>query len=487
VSEIASHLLWRTVGRHLGGAAADAVAIRSERATISYRRLAAAVAYGAERWSRARLPRRVVLASRDQLHAGLGFLSLLAAGRVPLLADPTSCDAIRDMVARYDAALVTDERPLTSAGGGISLTETRSWIEAAPDVSSLEIPPVADRDEAFWVFTSGSTGEPKPVVHGHGAPAAAAAGFAREVLRLAPGDVTISTAGLPFVYALGNNLLFPLMAGASCILPEDLLLPTVLASLARHGATVLVAGPWSLEALARLDPVSERATPLRRLRLVLSAGEALPIRLFEEWKRRFGQEPIDNLGCTEMFNSFLSNVPGDTRAGTLGRVVPGYEIRVGDGAPAPGSRGALAVRGASRAIAIGADAVATTRDDADDEWYETGDEVAVNRDGRIVFLGRLDHRFKVKGRFVHPVEIERRLLEVEGVRECLVVPVTGERGLAVVAARIVADESIPESELRRRILLHARRTLEPFEMPGEITRVGSLPRSARGKLERPRG
>ncbi|MGH7858334.1 MAG: AMP-binding protein, partial [Candidatus Binatia bacterium] len=239
-----AHLLWTALGRHLGTEASGRPAVRGHSVVLTYRRLAGAVARGAEEL-RAVVPagRRVVIASRNQLEVGLAFLATLAAGRVAVLADPTSPDRVGEIVERSRGV------PFTAEGGGaardgIPLVRVGEWISTARDVERIELPAVGPRDEAFWVFTSGSTGPPRAVAHVHGAPLACFEAFARRVVRLGPADVTISTAGLPFVYALGNNFLFPLMTGASCVLPSDLLLPTVVAALVRHRATVLVAGPW---------------------------------------------------------------------------------------------------------------------------------------------------------------------------------------------------------------------------------------------------
>ncbi|MGH7899813.1 MAG: AMP-binding protein, partial [Candidatus Binatia bacterium] len=303
------------------------------------------------------------------------------------------------------------------------------------------------------------------------------------VLRLGPEDVTIATAGLPFVYALGNNFFFPLMAAGTAILPADLLLPTVLGELARHGATVLVAGPWSLGAVVRLVRRPRWIEAIRRLRCVLSAGEPLPARIFLDWKERFGKEVLDNLGCTEMFNSFVSNVPGDARPGSLGRPVAGFEVRVGGSAPRPHARGELRVEGESRAIAIGQDGnlAPTSGEDC-----ETGDEVEVDADGRLSFCGRLDDRFKVKGRFLHPLEVERCLMEVSGCEQCLVGAESDPGGLTTPVARVVVSEGANGEELIRLLLRHARQRLEAFAVPERIELVESLPRTPRGKLVRRR-
>jgi benzoate-CoA ligase len=224
---------------------------------------------------------------------------------------------------------------------------------------------------------------------------------------------------------------------------------------------------------------------IERLERVLSAGEPLPCALFQRWRGKFGQSILDNLGCTEMFNSFLSNRIGDARGGSLGHLVEGYEVQVGGAAPRPGARGALRVRGRSRAIAMSA-AGETRLEPPRAPWHETGDEVAVAPDGSFFFLGRLDDRFKVKGQFVHPLEVERALLEVSGVRECLVAPDRDEHGLTAIGARVVPEEGVDPGLLERAIRRHVRGLPHGQHRPLAISFVAALPRNARGKLERPR-
>jgi acyl-coenzyme A synthetase/AMP-(fatty) acid ligase len=479
-----NHLLWSLLALNLDRGAGGRTAILGER-VVSYADLTAATVAGASEIDDLfAAGSRVLVASRNQLHVAVGLLAALASRAVPLLVDPTSAERLRRTAEEWSVAGGIGERAVLDATALPVLDATRiaAWLDAARSPLSDFAPrAVSEAEPAFWTFTSGATGEPKTVVHAHRGPTAAYAAFARGVLRLGPDDVTIATAGLPFVYALGNNFFFPLMAGATAVLPGDLLLPTVLGELARHGASVLVAGPWSLDAIARLVVRSHHVEALRRLRLVLSAGEPLPELVFREWERRFGKEVLDNFGCTEMFNSFVSNTPGRARAGSLGFAVSGFEVRVGGERAARGARGALAVRGESRAIAVGTNGGLAA---PEGEWCETGDEVEVDAHGGFVFLGRSDDRFKVHGQFVRPVEIERCLAGVEGVRECLVVPERDASGLPVVVARIVAAEAVASDELIRRVLGRARERLPSFAVPERVELVASLPRSARGKLER---
>ncbi len=482
-----AHLLHAAIVRHLERGANGEVALRSARRRLSYGELAAAVAEGAEIVS-ARFPAgaRVVLAARDQLATAVAFFAALAARVTPLLADPSSADGVRNLADRYAVAGAIAEAAIRErlTVPSLAIEDAPSW--GAGKTPALALPAVAPDEAAFWTFTSGTTGEPKAVVHAHRGPLAAHRAYAEGVLELSAADRTIATGGLPFVYVLGNNLFFPLFAGASAILPRDLLLPTVLAELERERATVLVSGPWSLGALVRLAKRESWTTALGALRLVLSAGEPLPARLFEEWRQRFGSPPLDNLGCTEMFNSFIANGAKDATAGSLGRVVPGFEVRVGGAAPRAGSSGALEVRGESRAIAVGGGEGGRAPAEVDGDWCETGDVVAVDADHRVRFLGRSDDRLKVRGQFVHPSDVERRLLGVDGIAECMVTGEVDERGLTTLVVRIVAADGVPADEAAASLWRFARARLKAHELPAHVEVVTELPRSARGKLVRPR-
>lgn len=480
-----NHLLWPVLAENLArGRGGEAALLAGER-VVSYGRLASAALRGAREIDGRFAPgARLLVAARNQLHVGLALTAALQSRCVPLLADPTSLDRLRQLAGEWRiAGAIGDAEVLEACGAAVLDAQAiEAWVADGATEAERYVPPAVASDEpAFWTFTSGTTGEPKAVVHGHRGPRAAYEAFGTGVVALGPEDVTIATAGLPFVYALGNALFFPLMAGATAVLPSDLLLPTVLGELARHGATVLVAGPWSLSGIVRLARRTRWVDAIRRLRCVLSAGEALPPVVFREWRKRFGKEVLDNLGCTEMFNSFASNFSGRARAGILGEVVPGFELRVGGSAPAPGARGALAVRGASRAVAVGSGG-ALRRPEGD--WCETGDEVAVDQGGALLFLGRGDDRFKIKGRFLHPLEVERVLAEVAGIAECLVTAERDENGLTIVVAKVVPS-SAADAKLAARLLRHARAELEPHAIPARVDVVEALPRSARGKLLRP--
>jgi benzoate-CoA ligase len=183
----------------------------------------------------------------------------------------------------------------------------------------------------FWLYSSGSTGRPKGTVHSHGNPYWTAELYGKRVLGLRKDDVCFSAAKLFFAYGLGNALSFPMAVGATTLLMAER--PTPEATFKRwtggvaglkptvfYGAPTGFAGMLAHPALPARDALA--------LRLVSSAGEALPAELGERFKAQFGVDIVDGIGSTEMLHIFLSNRPERVRYGTTGWPVPGYDIEL---------------------------------------------------------------------------------------------------------------------------------------------------------------
>jgi acyl-coenzyme A synthetase/AMP-(fatty) acid ligase len=223
---------------------------------------------------------------------------------------------------------------------------------------------------------------------------------------------------------------------------------------------------------------------VRSLRLATSAGEALPEELYARWKEAFGVELLDGLGTAEMWHIFLSNRPGNVVAGTLGRVVDGFEVRLCDSdgrEVADGEVGALWVKGDSRAIGYW-QRLHDTAHAFRGEWYVSGDMLRKNPDGTFVYCGRADDMLKVSGKWLAPGELENCLLQHAQVREVAVVGVTNAAGLVKPCAFVVSDS--PSPALAAELQSFARSRLEPYKYPREVVFVDSLPRTHLGKVDR---
>jgi benzoate-CoA ligase family protein len=352
-----------------------------------------------------------------------------------------------------------------------------SWEPSGDGIDTFNTAAV---DPALWLFSGGTTGAPKAVPQSHRSLANTTRLYGQGALGLTGDDITIAVPKLFFGYATGSNLFFPLSVGASAVLfPGPPTPEAIIERIGRHRATVLVTVPSAVNQLLS-DPAALQAD-LGSLRFATTAGEALPETLYHRWKERYGVELLDGLGTAEMWHIFISNTLGDVRPGTLGKVVPGFEIKAcdEDGVEVPaGEVGRLWVKGQSLGPGYWEDPEKTA-DAFRSEWFVGGDLVSIDEDGYVTHRGRADDAIKVKGKWFRPQEVESTLLDHEAVRECAVVVVNDSDGLSKPVAFVVADE-VEEQELIDWVLAH----LEPYKHPRRVYFVERLPQTHLGKVDR---
>src|SRR6201987_4532499 len=296
---------------------------------------------------------RVVLAFHDTVDYPVAFWGAIRAGIVPipvntlltaeqyayLLADSRAA-AIVGAAALAPAVLSSRDRlphlrlvivVETSAQQRADLSGVHFFedVLAQAEPTPFTAPTMSD-EVALWMYSSGSTGEPKAVRHVHTSLMATAKLMGQGIIGIREDDVAFSAAKLSFSYGFGNAVSFPMSVGASAVLlPDRATPPAVLATLRRHRPTIFYAVP-SLYAALLAHPDIGRGAGSDRLRLCVSAGEPPPAQVGERWRGGVGVDVLDGIGSTEMLNTFLSNRPGDVRYGSTGKAVPGYELRIVD-------------------------------------------------------------------------------------------------------------------------------------------------------------
>ena len=350
-----------------------------------------------------------------------------------------------------------------------------------------ELEPTGPDDLAGWLFTSGSTGEPKACVHMHRDFAYSTETYALGVAGYREDDVCMSVPKLFFGYATGTNLMFPFRVGATVVLfpgrstPEELV-----AQITHHRPTFLTGVPTLFNSLLKSEHSS--AMDLSSLRICLSAGEALPEQLYRDWKARTGVEILDGIGSAEMFHIYISNAPGDVTPGSLGRLVPGYDAEIvgPDGALVPdGEPGRLRVRGGSTALCYWAH-----KDESNEtfqgDWCTTADIFRRDADGRFWYVGRGDDLLKVSGIWVSPLEIENALLSHNAISEVCVVGREDADGLVKPHAVVVlAEGTRGDDTLAAALKAHVKDRLAPHKYPRTFEwRLEPLPKNDRGKVAR---
>jgi len=316
---------------------------------------------------------------------------------------------------------------------------------------------------------------------------AAAHLMGRHVIGIREDDVVFSAAKLFFSYGMGNAMAFPMSVGAtSVLLPGRPTPEAVFAIMRRHRPTILYGVPTLYASLlAHKDMAAGAGSD--RLRLCISAGEALPKNIGERWRAAAGVDVLDGIGSTEMFQTFLSNRPDALRYGTTGKPVPGYELRIVDDSGrdvAAGELGELAVRGPTAGEGYWNQRQKSRRTFAG-EWTFTGDKYFCDADGYYHYCGRTDDMFKVSGMWVSPFEVEAALASHEAVLEAAVIGKEDADGLVKPKAFIVLRNGFAADErLIETLRVHVKQCAGPWKYPRWIDIRPDLPRTATGKLQR---
>jgi 4-hydroxybenzoate-CoA ligase len=347
--------------------------------------------------------------------------------------------------------------------------------------------PTLSDEVAFWLYSSGSTGVPKGTKHVHISLIATAELYGQGVLGIRPDDVVYSAAKLFFAYGLGNAMSFPMSVGATATLFPGRPTPDAVFELMRRERPTIFYGVPTLYAamLARND--LPRGAGSDRLRICVSAGEALPAHIGEQWRERVGTDILDGIGSTEMLHIFLSNRADDIRYGTSGKPVPGYDAKIlGEDGNEVGidEVGELVVRGPSAAEGYWNQRTKSRRTFAG-EWTYTGDKYARDAEGYYHYRGRTDDMFKVSGVWVSPFEVEAALVTHEAVLEAAVIGKEDQDGLTKPKAFIVLKEGYAaDARLIEALQTHVKETAGPWKYPRWIDVRTDLPKTATGKIQR---
>lgn len=341
-------------------------------------------------------------------------------------------------------------------------------------------------DPALMAFTSGTTGQPKAVVHTHRDVLAACEAWPRHVLRAVPDDIVVGSPPLAFTFGLGGLLIFPMWAGCSVYFPDTHYTPqSIVDTIHTVGATICYTAPTFYRQMAAF--ASTHALP--SLRICVSAGEGLPDATRRLWKAASGIEITDGIGATELFHIFISSPANEVHrsiSGTaLGKVVPGYIAKVVD------DNGHEVARGTVGKLAVLGPTSCKYLDDArqsqyvKDGWNYPGDAFVQDDDGYFYYQARADDMIVSAGYNIAGPEVEDCLLQHCAVAECAVLGLPdSERGMIVKAFVVLKPGHAGDATAVQMLQEHVKAHLAPYKYPREIEFLSTLPRTETGKLQR---
>ena len=372
------------------------------------------------------------------------------------------------------------------ADEGANYTTFTDWIDR--EDNKLEVERTHRDDFCSLHYSSGTTGMPKGVMHSHKDYPLIAQLSGVNLFGLTENDRTFSVAKLFFVYGIGGNLIFPWYVGASCVLnsgpPRQA--AAVLKTIETFKPTIFVCVPTVYGAILSLPNFNERYD-IGSLRMCMSAGEPLPVGVWNDWKDTTGIEILDTIGCTETYHTFMANRQGEVRPGSSGKPIAGYDVRLVDDEGKDvldGVIGNLMVRGESTALFY-LHQSEKTRHTFRGEWLFTGDQYIRDKDGFYWHQGRADDMLKVGGLWVSPTEIEEVLKEHVSVADCAVVGHYDNVGLLKPKAFVcLQDGVVPSDDLLGQLLKICAKKLDAHKRPRWLEFIGNLPRTATGKLQR---
>jgi acyl-coenzyme A synthetase/AMP-(fatty) acid ligase len=405
-------------------------------------------------------------------------LSLLACWRMGAVALPCGtqlrrADLAHRVAAANPALCVGEEALLAELPSGVpamTLAEVADVLdEDRPQETPADVEAMDPEDPALIVFTSGTTGEPRGVLHAYrylfGQRLQAEHWFGSR-----QGELAWCTTATGWSKSARNVFLAPWLTGAAAVLHEGRFDPAERLDFAEAlGISVLCQAPTEYRMLAKRAALR----PLPALRRMVSAGEPLDPETIAAFREATGLEPADGYGQTET-GQVTANLAGEpVRQGSMGKPLPGIETRI--------------VEGELR-LHTGSSPTFFSRyldgERFEGEWWPTGDLVREDQDGYLFFEGRDDDIILSSGYRIGPFEVESALQSHPAVAEAAAVAAPDPERGSVVRAVVVPRDREPSEELARELQEHCKRETAPYKFPRQVEFVAELPKTSSGKIRR---
>jgi acetyl-CoA synthetase len=404
-------------------------------------------------------------------------LAMVACFRIGAVALPCNEQLrAKDLKLRVEAAnprlIVADERNAAEVQAGAADGSVLWSGEVAGDAEAMAAVELKPSDPCLITFTSGTTGEPKGVVHGQRyLPGQRLQ--AQHWLGAREGDLVWCTAASGWSKSARNVFIAPWLRGAAALLHDARFDPQErLEIVERERVNVLCMAPTEYRVIAKRAEIK----PLPSVRELVAAGEALNPEVIRAFQEATGVQIRDGYGQTETGQLTANPAGAQAKPGSMGRALPGVELRVDDGELVLGDPGTDPTFFVSYLDGEPA---------PQNQPWHTGDRVTSDEEGYLYFEGRTDDVIISAGYRIGPFEVESALVSHPAVAEAAVVAAPDEERGSVVRAVVVLREGFaPEDGLKGELQEHVKRETAPYKYPRIVDFAAELPKTTSGKVKR---
>ncbi len=446
---------------------------------------------------------RVILMISDRPAFIYTYLGIMKAGGVPVAINMRSApDDLAFKIADSDSRLLLTETQFLQVylsslekiektpqvimvdGEAENCHPIETFMEGARE--TFEPVHMKPDDMAFWVYSSGTTGQPKAVVH----PISTLLSedfFMSKTLGVGPGDRIFCSSKLFFAFPLGHCFFSALQQGAATILYDGWSSSENITEMVeKFHPTVMLSVPTFYSMLLRDNCATKQI--FKDIKWYVAAGESLPVHVFGQWLKKTGHPILEGIGSTETIRLFLANTPGDFAPGACGKPTPGTDVKlIADNdmeITEPGIPGALWVKLESLASKYWnlEDKSAVTFEGG---WYNTGDMFLKDAAGNYRHQGRNDDMLKISGQWVSPTEIENIVMLNPALDDAAVVGIPNTEGLIRLALFLAPhDPKVDREKLEQDVQETLKENLSIYKCPRRFFYLDQLPRTATHKIQR---